>query len=69
MTNQPDVLCMDIHTCSKCKLPCICASYTWACPWRNGDENDMCDICLDEVAADLEDWLTDEADKKDGGAQ
>lgn len=53
---QGKKLCTDEHICAKCKKPTLCHTYTWACPWRNEDEDDMCDPCMEKFAEEYEQW-------------
>lgn len=41
-------LCFDDHICIACGEPCCCGTYTWACPWRNDDEDQLCGACYEE---------------------
>jgi hypothetical protein len=49
-------LCTQQHICMKCKKPCLCNTYPWACPWINDDEDKMCEPCLDEFAQEYQEW-------------
>lgn len=50
MTYDATKLCTDTHICHDCKKECKCDTYTWACPWRNEDEIQMCDPCTEKFA-------------------
>ena len=52
MTQNKD-LCTQTHTCYRCKKPTLCQTYTWACPWINEDEDQMCDLCMDLSAREM----------------
>lgn len=47
-------ICKETHECRVCKKQTTCDTYKWACPWKNGDEIQMCDKCLLQLEADLE---------------
>lgn len=52
-------LCTWDHECHSCHKGCKCNTYVWACPWRNGDEDQMCIDCLEHEANDIEEWDED----------
>ena len=54
--------CEDVHTCRRCKKKCLCQTYAWACPWRNDDEDQMCDPCMEIVAKEVEEFWKDMGD-------
>lgn len=47
--------CNMVHTCHRCGRATWCGTYKWACPWLNGDEDQMCQDCLGEVAGEMYD--------------
>jgi hypothetical protein len=49
-------LCTDLHRCATCQQLTNCNTYTWACPWRNGDEDDSCEACLIEWARSMDEF-------------
>ncbi len=53
---QNKSLCTDIHICHMCRLETKCDTYTWACPWRNDDEDQMCDSCMKKFAESYEEF-------------
>ena len=52
MTQEKE-LCFDEHICRRCKSICFCGTYTWVCPWRNEDEDDVCGACLTEIEKEM----------------
>jgi len=38
-------MCDKTHICQQCKKETKCVTYTWACPWINDDEIQMCEEC------------------------
>ena len=54
---QTKQLCTDTHICHSCKKPAQCETYTWACPWRNEDEDQMCDSCMTEFAKSYQEFI------------
>ena len=45
--------CTDVHVCTNCGQSCSCGSYTWACPWRNDDEDKLCGACGIDLETEL----------------
>ena len=54
-------MCRVEHICHSCKLPTLCKTYTWACPWINDDEIQMCDPCTEKLAEEM--YIFEEAVK------
>lgn len=50
-------LCDDTHICMECFEECICGTYEWACPWKNDDENQICDWCMDKYDEEYDDFV------------
>lgn len=53
-------LCYDDHECISCHNITKCGTYTWACPWRNDDEDQMCGRCMEEWKRELEESMAAE---------
>jgi len=56
-------LCTTEHICHRCKQPCFCQTYTWACPWRNDDEDQMCDSCMNITTMEFYKFEDDRAEE------
>lgn len=52
----PNNMCYRVHICRRCHSECHCGTYDWACPWRGGDEDDMCGACMELTKAEMEAW-------------
>lgn len=70
-TNSETCRCNRIHKCIQCGVELsVCQLPTWACPWLNEDEDQLCDPCEEALSTRIEEALKqwegcDEMVKKD----
>jgi hypothetical protein len=46
------VMCDQPHECQKCGKVTLCQTYRWACPWLNGDLDQVCFECWDGLTVE-----------------
>lgn len=51
---QGKALCTQAHVCHRCSRETFCETYTWACPWRNEDEDQFCAVCMELISEEIE---------------
>jgi hypothetical protein len=56
-------MCYTLHICARCGAECQCGTYTWACPWRNDDEDQMCSECMRQVTQEMEEFEREYEDR------
>lgn len=58
MAHKPKAfeMCETPHECQRCHKTTLCGTYRWACPWLNGDKDQLCDDCWYMTAEEFEAW-------------
>ena len=49
--------CEQPHECMRCHKTTSCRTYLWACPWLNGDKDQVCDDCWNMTAEEMEAFM------------